>query len=56
MTVESHGGSDHLSSYNGLIKRNAFMAVLITILLAALIGLPPTTGFWAKLLVFYSIT
>lgn len=56
MTVEAHGGNDHLSSYNGLIRRNAFMAVLITILLAALIGLPPTTGFWAKLLVFYSIT
>ena len=56
MAVESFGGSDHLDSYNGLIRRNAFMTVLITILLAALIGLPPTTGFLAKLFVFYAIT
>ncbi len=56
MTVEAHGGTDHMESYNGLIRRNAFMTVLITILLAALIGLPPTTGFIAKFLVFYSIT
>jgi len=56
MAVETYGGSDHLDSYNGLIRRNAFMGVLITILLAALIGLPPTTGFWAKFFVFFSIT
>jgi NADH-quinone oxidoreductase subunit N len=54
MAVETYGGSDHLDSYNGLIKRNAFMTVLITVLLASLIGLPPTTGFIAKFLVFYS--
>lgn len=54
MAVESYGGTDHLDSYNGLLKRNAFMTVLITALLMALIGLPPTTGFIAKFLVFYS--
>jgi NADH-quinone oxidoreductase subunit N len=32
------------------------MAVLLTLLLLALIGLPPTTGFWAKFLLFYNIT
>ena len=56
MAVETFGGSDHLDSYNGLIRRNAFMTVLITVLLAALIGLPPTTGFLAKFFVFYAIT
>jgi NADH-quinone oxidoreductase subunit N len=55
MAVETSGGSDHMDSYNGLIRRNAFMAVLVTIFLAALIGLPPTTGFFAKFFVFYSI-
>ena len=54
MAVENYGGSDHLDSYNGLLRRNAFMTVLITVLIVALIGLPPTTGFVAKFLVFYS--
>jgi len=56
LAVENHGGTDHMDSYNGLIKRNAFLAVLMTVLLAGLIGLPPTVGFIGKLLVFYSIT
>jgi len=56
MAVEAHGGSDHLDSYNGLVRRNPAMAVIVTILLAGLIGLPPTVGFWGKFLVFYSIT
>jgi NADH-quinone oxidoreductase subunit N len=56
MAIETHGGSDHLDSYNGLIRRNPFMAVLITILLLSLIGLPPTCGFWAKFMLFQSVT
>jgi len=56
MAVETYGGTDHMDSYNGLIQRNAFLTVLITILLAALIGLPPTVGFFSKFFVFYSIT
>jgi NADH-quinone oxidoreductase subunit N len=56
MVVESHGGSDHLDSYNGLLYRNPFLCILMTILLLALIGLPPTTGFWAKFLLFQSIS
>lgn len=56
MIIEQHGGTDHLDSYNGLIRRNPFLAVVTTILLLALIGLPPTTGFWAKFLLFYSLS
>jgi len=56
MALEHQGGTDHMDSFNGLIRRNPFLAVLTTILLMALIGLPPTTGFIAKLLVFYSIS
>lgn len=55
MAVENAGGSDHLDSYNGLLRRNGFLTVLITLLLIALIGLPPSTGFWAKFMVFYSL-
>lgn len=56
MAIENHGGSDHLDSYNGLIFRNPVLCVLMTILLAGLTGLPPTVGFFAKLLLFYAIT
>jgi NADH-quinone oxidoreductase subunit N len=56
MIVETHGGTDHLDSYNGLYRRNPPLAILMTILLAALIGLPPTCGFWAKFHVFTSLT
>jgi NADH-quinone oxidoreductase subunit N len=56
LVVEHQGGNDHLDSYNGLVRRNPFMAVLVTILLLALVGLPPTTGFWAKFFLFYSLS
>jgi proton-translocating NADH-quinone oxidoreductase chain N len=56
MIVETYGGTDHLDSYNGLYRRNPPLAILMTILLAALIGLPPTCGFWAKFHVFTSLT
>ncbi len=56
MVVEHQGGTDHLDSYNGLVRRNPFMAVLVTFLLMALVGLPPTTGFWAKFMLFYSMS
>ena len=56
MAIEHHGGTDHLDSYNGLVRRNPLLAVMVTFLLLALIGLPPTTGFWAKFLLFYNIT
>lgn len=56
MAIETYGGSDHLDSYNGLVRRNPTMAVLVTILLMGLVGLPPTVGFWSKFFVFSSIT
>jgi NADH-quinone oxidoreductase subunit N len=56
MANENHGGSDHMDSYNGMIYRNPVLCVLMTILLAGLAGLPPTVGFFSKLLLFYAIT
>jgi NADH-quinone oxidoreductase subunit N len=56
MIIEQHGGNDHLDSWNGLLRRNPFLTVIMTILLLAMIGLPPTTGFWAKFFVFYGLS
>jgi NADH-quinone oxidoreductase subunit N len=56
LIVEQHGGTDHLDSYNGLLRRNPFLTIVMTILLLALIGLPPTTGFWAKFHIFFSLS
>ena len=41
-----------LSSYAGLYKRSPFLAVLMTIFLLSLAGIPPTAGFIAKASVF----
>src|ERR1700721_2165654 len=43
---------DHL---NGLIERNPGAAILMLIFLLSLAGIPPTAGFVAKLLIFWSL-
>ncbi|MEZ5337728.1 MAG: NADH-quinone oxidoreductase subunit N [bacterium] len=55
MAVESAGGTDHMDSYNGLVRRNPLLTVIFSILIIALVGLPPTVGFWAKFFVFKSM-
>ena len=47
--------SDEISSFNGLSKRNPTFAVLLTIIMAAMAGLPLTVGFYGKFLVFESM-
>ena len=46
--------SEELSSFSGLASRSPFVALTLTFLLLSLIGLPPTSGFIAKFLVFKS--
>ncbi|MFN7171324.1 MAG: NADH-quinone oxidoreductase subunit N [Fimbriimonadaceae bacterium] len=41
-----------LANLNGLYKRSPFAAVALLIFMASLTGIPPTAGFFAKLLVF----
>ena len=41
-----------ISDFNGLGKTNPQLALALTVLLAALAGLPLTAGFWGKFLVF----
>jgi len=55
MLNEISGGSDDLESYNGFWKRSPWLAAFMTIFLLALIGIPPTTGFIAKFLIFISL-
>jgi len=42
-----------ISDFNGLGKTNPQLALALTVLLAALAGVPLTAGFWGKFLVFY---
>lgn len=45
-------GSDELDDLRGLWRRNTGLAILFSISIASLAGIPPLAGFWAKLLVF----
>ena len=46
---------DDIDDLNGLIERNPGAAILMLIFLLSLAGIPPTAGFVAKLLVFWSL-
>lgn len=41
-----------VSSFNGLFKKNPFLAVSMTVALLSLAGIPPLAGFFGKYLVF----
>lgn len=44
--------SDAVESFNGLAKSNPFLAIVMTIALLSLAGIPPTAGFFAKYYIF----
>lgn len=50
--LRTQTGSDEISAFNGLSKRNPILAFTLTIILAALAGLPLTAGFFGKFFVF----
>ena len=47
--------SDRLDDLKGLSARNPWMAFLILILMLSMAGIPPTAGFFAKLIVVQSV-
>jgi NADH-quinone oxidoreductase subunit N len=49
--VRNHTGSEEIEAYTGLIHRAPVLTVAMCILLLGLVGLPPTAGFIAKLMV-----
>ena len=52
--VSSRIGSDEVADYAGLIRRSPGVAIVLTLCLLSLTGIPPTAGFLAKLYVFNS--
>jgi NADH-quinone oxidoreductase subunit N len=50
--VQQQLGSDSFESFNGLGKRNPFLAAVLTIAMLSLAGIPLTAGFMGKFLMF----
>jgi NADH-quinone oxidoreductase subunit N len=50
--VRQQAGSDSFDSFNGLAKRNPFLALVLTISMLSLAGIPLTAGFIGKFFVF----
>jgi NADH-quinone oxidoreductase subunit N len=50
--VQQHAGSDNFDSFNGLAKKNPFLAVVLTIAMLSLAGIPLTAGFIGKFFMF----
>ncbi|MDD3237698.1 MAG: NADH-quinone oxidoreductase subunit N [Candidatus Gastranaerophilales bacterium] len=49
-------GSDKIEDYKGLLYKRPYYAIAFTTCLLALAGLPPTSGFLAKLYLFSAVT
>jgi len=52
--VISKKGKDEVESFNGLAESNPLLAVVMTIAILSLAGIPPTAGFFAKYYIFTS--
>nr|WP_121270399.1 NADH-quinone oxidoreductase subunit N [Pedobacter schmidteae] len=53
--VKQKTGNDHFDSFNGLAKRNPFVAFVLTIAMLSLAGIPLTAGFIGKYLMFVNV-
>ena len=52
LVKRASNGLDHLAAFQGLYKKEPWIAVFMTILLMSMAGIPPTAGFLAKYQVF----
>jgi len=50
--VQQQSGSDNFESFNGLAKKNPFLAFVLTISMLSLAGIPLTAGFMGKFFMF----
>lgn len=50
--VQQEKGSDQFEAFNGLAKRNPFMAFAMTVAMCSLAGIPLTAGFFGKFFIF----
>ena len=55
MFVRNQTGSEDIEAYRGLGWRQPWLAFFFTVLLFALIGIPPTAGFVGKLYLFQAV-
>ncbi len=52
IAISNRTGSDRIADYAGMWRRSPVLAIILTLCLMSLTGLPPTAGFWAKIYVF----
>ena len=52
--VSNRIGSDEIGDYAGLLRRSPGVAIVLTLCLLSLTGIPPTAGFLAKVYIFNS--
>jgi len=52
--VGASGGDDSIESFHGLSRRNPVLALALLVLLLSLGGIPPLSGFWGKLFLFWA--
>lgn len=55
MALGQRGSGEDIGDYRGLGYRSPVLAILLTIFLVSLTGLPPTFGFVGKLYLFYAV-
>lgn len=53
--VRNATGSEDISAYRGLVRRNPLLAITMLVFLASLLGLPPLAGFAGKFQVFAAV-
>ncbi len=54
LAVNANTSGESIDSFNGLAKKNPLLAIIITIAMLSLAGIPPTAGFFAKYYIFSS--
>lgn len=54
LLISHKTGNDDIKSFNGLARRNPFLATVTVVAMLSLAGIPPTAGFFAKYYIFSS--
>ncbi len=55
VAVEEHSGSDAIAAFSGLAQKSPLLALVMTISLISMAGIPPLAGFAGKLYLFIAI-